>query len=170
MFRKIFWLLIIIFIAIQFFHPAKNQSKQVLATDIEKMYPTSAEAHTILAKACYDCHSNNTVYPWYNNIQPVAWWLNNHIEDGKWHVNFSDFGSSPVRWQYKKLESTIKEVKEGGMPLNSYTWIHKNAILTDQEKQTLLNWAQAIRDSIKANYPADSLKMHPDEERFKSDD
>ncbi len=164
-FKKILWLLVIVLIVIQFIRPEKNQSSQILPTDIAKVYTVPDDVHTILAKACYDCHSNNTVYPWYFNIQPVAWWMNNHIEDAKWSVNFSDFGSYPIRWQYKKLESTIKEVKQGDMPLDSYTWIHKNAILTADEKQKIQHWAQTIRDTIKAKYPADSLLLHKDETR-----
>lgn len=166
MLKRIFWILLFILIVIQFFRPEKNQSTQVLSSDVEKIYSTPSNVHSILEKACYDCHSNNTVYPWYFNIQPVAWWMNNHIEEGKHRINFSDFGSDPIRWQYKKMESAMKEIKEGGMPLDSYTWIHKNAILTSDEKQTLLNWAQNIRDTMKVKYPADSLKLHADEMRF----
>ncbi len=157
--KKIFVLLIIIFIGIQFFRPEKNQATQVLPTDISKVYGTPEDVQTILSKACNDCHSNHSVYPWYFNIQPVAWWMTNHINDGKNNINFSEFGSYRIAKQYKRMQDCINEVKHGDMPLNSYTWIHKNAILTDQEKQKIYDWCTAIRDSIKAKYPADSLKM-----------
>ncbi|OIR12004.1 hypothetical protein GALL_62550 [mine drainage metagenome] len=155
--KKILVALLVVLIVIQFIHPKKNQSTEILATDISKTYAVPKDVETILAKACNDCHSNNTIYPWYNNIQPVAWWLQDHVNEGKEHLNFSDFTSMKVARQYKRLDDCIKEVKEGGMPLDSYTWIHKNAILTDVEKQTLYNWCNAVRDSIKAKYPADSL-------------
>lgn len=160
--KKIALFIIVILIVIQFFHPAKNQSTDVLPTDIATMYGAiPADVNTILKKACNDCHSNYTEYPWYNNIQPVAWWLNNHVKDGKRHLNFSDFGSMRVARQYKRMNDCIEEVKEGGMPLDSYLWIHTNAKLTDEEKQKLYNWCNAVRDTIKARYPADSLVMPP---------
>jgi hypothetical protein len=158
-FKKILLALFLLLIAIQFIHPKKNESTEVLATDISKTYVVPADVQTILAKACNDCHSNNTKYPWYNNIQPVAWWLNDHVNDGKRHLNFSEFGSYRIARQYKKLDECIDEVKEGDMPLSSYTWIHKDAILTETEKQSLYTWFTAVRDSIKLKYPADSLVL-----------
>lgn len=150
--------ILVIFIVIQFFRPAKNQSTQILPTDISQVYGAiPADVNEILVKACNDCHSNNTKYPWYNNIQPVAWWLNNHIEEGKRHLNFSDFSSGHIARQYKRMKDCIKEVKEGDMPLDSYLWIHKDAELTDVEKQKLYDWFNAVQDTIKARYPADSL-------------
>ena len=157
--KKILWVLLAAFIIIQFFHPAKNQSTEILSTDISKNFPVPEDVKIILAKACNDCHSNNTVYPWYNNIQPVAWWLNNHVIDGKRHLNFSEFTSFRVARQYKRMNDCIETMKKNEMPLDSYTWIHKNAILTDAEKQTIYNWCNTVRDSIKAKYPADSLVM-----------
>ncbi|HNH22632.1 MAG TPA: heme-binding domain-containing protein, partial [Ferruginibacter sp.] len=107
--------------------------------------------------SCNDCHSNNTVYPWYAEVQPVAWWLNEHIEDGKKDLNFSEFASYRPRRQYKKLEEINELVKENEMPLNSYLWIHKDAKLSDQQKLTLANWVEATRDTLEARYPIDSL-------------
>ncbi|MDE3235303.1 MAG: heme-binding domain-containing protein [Bacteroidota bacterium] len=159
MLKKILLAVVLVLVVIQFIHPKKNQSTEIMATDISNHYPVPADVQTILAKACNDCHSNNTRYPWYNNIQPVAWFLDNHVKDGKRHLNFSEFASYRIARQYKRMDDCIEEVKEGEMPLESYTWIHKDAILNDREKQTLINWCQGIRDSIKAKYPADSLVM-----------
>ncbi len=157
--KKILIALLCVFIVIQFFRPKKNRSAEITANHIYSMYPASPEVKAVLDKACNDCHSNNTKYPWYAQVQPVTWWLNNHIKDGKRHLNFSEFGASRIARQYKKLEECNEQVKEAEMPLNSYTWIHKNAILTDKEKETLAYWVNAIRDSIKAKYPADSLVL-----------
>jgi hypothetical protein len=156
---RLLLVLVAIFIIIQFIRPAKNQSTTTLATDIKLHYPVSANVESILAKACYDCHSNNTRYPWYNNIQPVAWFLDDHVRSGKRHLNFSDFTSMRVAKQYKRMDDCKEQIKEGEMPLESYTLIHRDAILTDAEKDTLYNWFDAVRDSIKARYPADSLIM-----------
>lgn len=156
-FRKIFLGLVILFIALQFFRPKKNISTEVSVNKISTLYAVPVEVNTILKKACNDCHSDNTTYPWYNNFQPVAWWLNNHVNDGKRHLNFDEFTNMRVSRQYKRLNDCIEEVKDGGMPLQPYTWIHKSAILTDVEKQTFYDWCNTVRDSIKARYPADSL-------------
>jgi|KBSMisStandDraft_5_1062788.scaffolds.fasta_scaffold647880_2 cytochrome c551/c552 len=155
--RRILLIIIIILIAIQFIRPAKNQSNDVLTSDISHVYTVPQNVSVILKKACNDCHTNNTVYPWYAQIQPVGWWLNHHIEEGKDELNFNEFGAYAVPRQYHKLEEVVEQVKEGEMPIWSYTLIHTNAKLTDEEKQTLINWAQGIRNTMKAKYPADSL-------------
>jgi Haem-binding domain len=161
--KRLFYFLLIAFIIIQFFRPQKNTATgdMAYAKDISTIHHVPDTIKGILQKACNDCHSNNTAYPWYNNIQPVAWWLKNHIDDGKKHLNFSEFARYSLRRQYKKLEEVNNEVKDGGMPLSSYTLIHKNAILTDAEKQALASWTNTIRDSMKAVYPEDSLKLPP---------
>jgi len=155
--RRILLIIIIILIAIQFIRPAKNQSNDVLTSEISHVYTVPQNVSVILKKACNDCHTNNTVYPWYAQIQPVGWWLNHHIEEGKDELNFNEFGAYAVPRQYHKLEEVVEQVKEGEMPIWSYTLIHTNAKLTDEEKQTLINWAQGIRNTMKAKYPADSL-------------
>jgi hypothetical protein len=144
-------------IVIQFFRPKKNKQEGEAVNHISKAYAIPAAATTILEKACYDCHSNNTRYPWYANVQPVAWWLDEHVRDGKKELNFSEFAAYNQRRQYKKMEEVIDEVKEGKMPLNSYTWTHKDAKLTAEEKTTITNWAQSVMDTLKARYPIDSL-------------
>ncbi len=155
-FKKILVLLLIVFIVIQAFRPAKNVSGEN-SNSIAKNYPLPEEVKTILVKACNDCHSNQTAYPWYAEIQPVGWWLGNHIKDGKRHFNLDEFSGYRIGRQYKKLQECAEQVKKGEMPLDSYTWIHKKAILTDTEKQALYNWCSMLRDTIKARYAADSL-------------
>ena len=155
--KRTFQILLLAFIIIQFIRPAKNKAEGISQNDISKIYPVPENVQAILKTSCYDCHSNNTVYPWYAQIQPVAWWLNNHIQDGKKDLNFSEFASYRIRRQYKKLEEINELVKKDEMPLDSYLWLHKNAKLDDQQKLTLANWVTTIRDTIKANYPADSL-------------
>lgn len=155
--KRTFQILLLAFIIIQFIRPAKNKAGEISNNDISKLYPVPEDVQSILKTSCYDCHSNNTVYPWYAEIQPVAWWLNNHIEDGKKDLNFSEFASYRIRRQYKKLEEINDLVKKDEMPLDSYLWIHKNAKLSEQQKLTVANWVVAVRDTIKQNYPADSL-------------
>ena len=155
--KRTFQILLLVFVAIQFIRPAKNKSEGISSNDISKIYPVPENVQTILKTSCYDCHSNNTVYPWYANIQPVAWWLNDHIQEGKKELNFSEFASYRIGRQYRKLDDVNKEVKEDAMPLDNYLWLHKYAKLNDRQKLALANWVVSVRDSIKANYPADSL-------------
>ena len=155
--KRTFQILLLIFIIIQFIRPAKNKAEAISDNDISKIYPVPENVHTILKTSCYDCHSNNTVYPWYASIQPVAWWLNDHIQEGKRELNFSEFASYSIRRQYIKLEEVNKQVKEDEMPLEEYIWLHKTSKLNKEQKITLANWVISIRDTIKANYPPDSL-------------
>jgi hypothetical protein len=157
--KKILIILIGILVIIQFFRPTKNLGNAKSPNDISNVYAVPDNVNVILEKACNDCHSNNTVYPWYAEVQPVAWWLNNHIEEGKDELNFSEFASYAPARQYHKLEEVKKQIDEDEMPLGSYTLIHTNAKLTDAEKQILLSWTQGIRTEMKAKYPADSLVM-----------
>jgi hypothetical protein len=158
LYQKILLALLVVFLLMQAIRPTRNLSAST-ENDISVSYAVPDEVKTILAKACNDCHSNKTEYPWYANIQPAAFWLNDHVVDGKRHFNFNEFNKYRIAKQYKKLEECIEEVKEGEMPLESYTIIHKNAILTEAEKITLTNWCLTVRDSIKAKYPADSLVL-----------
>jgi hypothetical protein len=157
--KSIALLLLAALIIIQFFRLEKNLSSidGPEANDISKVYPVPQEVAFILKTSCYDCHSNNTHYPWYANFQPVAWWLADHIKEGKKEINFSEFASYRIGRQYKKLEEIKKQVEEGEMPLQSYTTIHGDAKLSAAQKEILAQWASTTRDSIKANYPADSL-------------
>ena len=157
MIKKILLILLFALIVIQFFHPEKNKSEGVQSNYIGNTYPIPPEVSKILEKACDDCHSNNTRYPWYSKIQPVDWWLDNHIREGKKQLNFDEYTNRPLRVQYHKMEEAIEQIKEGEMPLNSYTWVHKDARLTDEEKDVLISWAEGVQESMKANYPMDSL-------------
>jgi hypothetical protein len=143
------------FIIIQFFRPEKNANATVSANHIEQMYPVPENVKLVLAKACYDCHSNNTRYPWYDRIQPVAWWLDNHVQEGKAELNFSEFGTYTLQRQAKKLKKSAHEVEEGEMPLSSYTVIHTDARLTADEKQVLMAWAKDLSLKISGQLPAE---------------
>ncbi len=152
--------LLVTFIIIQFFRTEKNinTNNTAFANDITSVYQLPDMVQSILKTSCYDCHSNNTQYPWYSNIQPIAWWLNDHVVEGKKEINFSEFATYRIGRKYKKIQEIIEQVKEDEMPLASYTLIHRNAILSKDQKLSVINWATSIRDSIKAQYPEDSLK------------
>ncbi|RYG37997.1 MAG: cytochrome C [Chitinophagaceae bacterium] len=141
------WIAIVLLTAIvlvQFVpRPAKNESSEVGEAHISKVVEVSPEVSRILDVACMDCHSNNTKYPWYSRIQPVAWWLGDHIVEGKKELNFSEFGNYNAKRQQKKWKETAKQVRDKEMPLKSYTYTHPGARLSAEERELLISWAES---------------------------
>ena len=144
--KKIGLVLLFVFIAIQFIQPSRNKSGQVLPTDITKLFAIPDSVQVILKNACYDCHSNNTNYPWYVNIQPVGWLMARHIDQGKEVLNFSEFGKYSSRKQLSKLAGIANSIKDDIMPLSSYKMMHKSARLSINGKAIILNWVQQSKD------------------------
>ena len=145
------WVLIILlatFLVIQFIPTQRNESIEILASDISLTYNVQDNVLGLLKTSCYDCHSNMTNYPWYNNIQPLSWMLQRHIVYGKRELNFSEFGTYSLRNRESKLKSMASQIEAGGMPLRSYTLIHKEAIFNEIEKVLLLEWIDTLRDSL----------------------
>lgn len=137
--------------------PPKNVSTGVSARDISAKFTVPADVNSILKESCNDCHSNSTVYPWYSHIQPLAWWLDDHIHEGKKGLNFSEFASYSLRKQYHKMEEVEEMIEKGEMPLKSYSLIHTKSKLNEQQKATLINWSKSVRSQMEAAYPMDSL-------------
>ncbi|MFN8254197.1 MAG: heme-binding domain-containing protein [Bacteroidales bacterium] len=140
----------IIFISIQFIQPVRNKNGQVLNTDISRLLIVPDSVQTILKNACYDCHSNNTNYPWYSNIQPMGWLMAKHIKKGKAELNFSEFGSYTPRRQVSKLTGIANSIQDDIMPMWSYKLMHKNAQLTTSEKTVFIKWVEQLKDSVSA--------------------
>lgn len=157
MLKKILLVLLVALIAIQFFHPTRNTAEGAQVNFIGNKYPVPDDVKGILAKACYDCHSNNTRYPWYSKVQPFDWWITDHINEGKKEFNFDEYLSRSPRYQYNKIHEVAEQMEEHEMPLNSYLWIHKDAKLSEEEIKKVVNWTDRIRDSLEAHYPMDSL-------------
>jgi hypothetical protein len=145
-------------VLIQFLRPPRNIAETAPPHDISMVIPAPPDIHAMLRTSCYDCHSSTTRYPWYAEVQPVGWWLNSHIQEGKRQLNFSEFGSYRPRRQYRKLEEIAEMVGEGEMPLPSYTLVHRDAKLTHEQRDKLLAWVHAARDSMKTKFPPDSLE------------
>jgi hypothetical protein len=134
-------------VGVQFVRPAKNDSPPGPG-DLMAKYPPPPAVKQILETACYDCHSNRTRYPWYAQIQPLGWWLAKHINDGKDQLNFSEFTDYDEHRRAKKLQSLADEVNDHSMPLASYTWIHRDAKLSEAQIKTLADWAEALAEKI----------------------
>jgi hypothetical protein len=157
--KKILWGVLIALVLIQFFRPSRNAGEAYGPNDITKAVEVSADVKNILGKACNDCHSDHTEYPWYTNIQPVGWWMAHHVDEGMHELNFSQFNTYKLRRKLHKLEEVAEQVKEGEMPMDSYTWTHSDAKLTDAEKEILINWA------LKAKASIDTVRLIPGEKK-----
>ncbi|GAA4453871.1 heme-binding domain-containing protein [Rurimicrobium arvi] len=142
--KKLGWILLVVFIAIQFIRPAKNVSTAAPVNDIASVSLVPDDVNQILHKACYDCHSDNTHYPWYANIQPVYWWMDHHVDEGKDELNFSAWGTYKLKRKLRKYVEISEQVTEGEMPLESYTWMHADAKLSREEANLVINWANEM--------------------------
>ncbi|SDH70245.1 Haem-binding domain-containing protein [Chryseobacterium taeanense] len=140
--------IIILLIVIQFVDVEKNVEIAPSENAIEKHYPVPNHVQKLLKTSCYDCHSNTTVYPVYNNIQPVKWWLAVHVNSGKRHLNFDEFNTYSKEKKLKKLDEIAETVRSGEMPLTSYTFIHHNAKLSDAEKSEIEKWVAEMEKHI----------------------
>ncbi len=147
-FKIIAWGLLFAFVAIQFFSTERNQSSVVPKTDFLLVNNPPQNIRTILQESCYDCHSNNTDYPWYSNVQPAAWFLEDHVKNAKGELNFNLWSELSDRRKSSKLKSIINQVKDDEMPLYSYTLIHKNAILSDLDKKALDNYMNSLLEIL----------------------
>ncbi len=147
-FKIVLLILLIVFVGIQFIPTEHNQSDNIPKTDFMIVNKLPKNIAIMLQTSCYDCHSNNTVYPWYSGIQPGSWFMADHINEGKKELNFNEFGTYSNRRQSSKFSEMIKEIKSDDMPLTSYTIIHRNAILTNENKALLIHWITKTKDSL----------------------
>ncbi len=143
--NKILLGLLILFVLIQFFRPDKNVSAAKQPYDIFNYYPASDTVKALVQAACYDCHSNNTEYPWYSNVQPLYWWMDLHVKEGKRKFNFSTYGDYGMRRATHKMDESIELMEEGEMPLKSYTWIHTGSRLNAEQQALIIAWFREVR-------------------------
>ena len=133
------------FVIAQFFGPEKNVGSMASVDFFLNETNPPEHVKLILKESCFDCHSNITRYPWYNNITPVNYWLAGHIKDGKKHFNVSKWEGNSVKRKDHKFEELIEMVEDKMMPLNSYTWTHTEAKLTDAQVKAVVDWAKLVR-------------------------
>lgn len=147
-------LIVTAFIVIQFFRIDKSAPAIVPGETLEAAVSVPPDISLILGRSCADCHSYSTIYPWYVNIQPVAWFMKNHIDDGRRHLNLSIFNTYAPKKKAKKLEEICEQVQSKEMPLPSYLWIHYDAALQESEIKALCDWADQERARIPVDQPA----------------
>lgn len=158
--KKILVILFVAFIIIQFFPIDKNNPAAIPQMDFLTIKNTPESTAVLIRNGCYDCHSNESKYPWYSNVQPVAWFLESHIKDARKHLNFSTFATYEPKRQAHKLAEAIGEVEDGGMPLDSYVLIHHEAKFTEAQKQEVLKYFKLVEGDIRRehNLPPEEKK------------
>lgn len=145
MIKKAITTFLILFIIAQFFNPQKNEYTSIPDTDFIATEKTPEQFAAILKESCYDCHSNNTKYPWYDRITPVNFWVNGHIKHAKGHLNFSEWSTYSSKKKVHKLEGFIEMIEENKMPLASYSLMHPEAKLTKTETKALIDWIAFLK-------------------------
>ncbi|MEB8344499.1 heme-binding domain-containing protein [Flavobacteriaceae bacterium KMM 6898] len=141
--------LLVGFVGIQFIPTSRNQSAIVPKTDFMVVNDVPNQVESIIKTSCYDCHSNNTEYPWYNKMQPVAWFLEDHVQHGKEELNFNEWADLSSRRKNSKLKSILSQIEDGEMPLWSYTLVHREAKLSEDEKKIVLEWVSKLKEGLK---------------------
>ncbi len=145
MIRKIVIFLAIVFIAIQFVPVDWNTTDEVTANDFIVATNAPVNISNLLKTSCYDCHSNNTVYPWYDKIAPVSWWINGHVDHGKGELNLSEWETFSEKKKRHKLKEIVEEVEKRKMPLDSYLIMHGDAELSEEQIENLKKWIETIK-------------------------
>lgn len=135
--------LLVLFLGAQFVRPAKTNPVSDETRAIQSHVEMNQEVSAILSRACYDCHSNKTEWPWYSKVAPMSWFVISHVNDGRRHLNFSEWETYDRSEAVKNMQEIDEEVGIKSMPLSSYTLLHPEARLTDQERMLISDWARA---------------------------
>jgi hypothetical protein len=147
------WIIIIIsfiflFIVIQFFPPAKNDNLVNAQNDIVFKFDIPTAVKKKIVDACYDCHSDKTVYPFYNNVAPVSWIMARDVRKGKAQVNFSEWANYDRKTQIKLLTKICDEVTAHEMPLKGYVFMHSKAVISPKELEDICNWTEKASEQV----------------------
>ena len=149
--KKIGLGILAVLLLIQVIRREKNQSTESFAaTDYISQEQPPAAVSKILKDACYDCHSNHSAYPWYSEVAPVSWWITSHINGGKQHLNFHEYGNYSAKKAAHKLEECHEMIEKKSMPLKSYTWLHPEAKLTEEQRVMLVDYFKAAEAKVRA--------------------
>ncbi len=142
--KKTLLLILVILVAIQFIRPEKNTSK-INKNSISTTMQIPEEVKQIIKTSCTNCHSNHTKYPWYNEIAPVSWFLASHVNNGKKHLNFSEWNTYNKNQKNHIIKDLQEVLKNQKMPLKSYLILHKDAKMTPKQYKTVLEWAKTLK-------------------------
>lgn len=120
-------------IVMQFFRPERTNPASNPGASFEAVVKPPQEVASSLKRACHDCHSNQTAWPWYSDIAPASWLIVSDVNEGRAHLNFSEWTKARAEGEMPELEDLCSEVREGKMPLPAYTVLHPQAKLSSQE-------------------------------------
>jgi hypothetical protein len=146
--KWIFGALVVAFVLLQLTNPARTNPPVVSDLMATNAPPPSVAA--LLHAACYDCHSYETKWPWYSRIAPASWLVASDVNEGRHHLNLSDWPATRPDWQVRRLENMSEEIESGEMPPKKYTLIHADARFTDSQRKTLTDWLDAQAEQLKA--------------------
>ena len=146
--RYILYAIIAIFFLIQFIPSDLPANDEDVSNDLIHVENPPNEVAVILKKACYDCHSNQTRYPWYSYVAPISWLVSSDTKVGRGELNLSDWAELSKRKKIKTLTDISEEVEKRNMPLKVYTVIHRDAILSDEEIKTISDWTKNVSNQI----------------------
>jgi hypothetical protein len=147
--RKYSYLLFLLFIVVlQFIKPNTENPPEDSSKFIKLHVQIPDDVYSRLEKACFDCHSNRTVWPWYSKISPVVYLINHDVTGGRKHLNFSEWGNYDKKRMIKKLEEIESEVSESDMPPAIYPPMHSGAKLSDSDRKLITDWAISSKNIL----------------------
>jgi len=149
--KKYYWILLVVLVAIQFVRIDKSNPEIIATNDLITMTQAPADIANILKVACYDCHSNETTYPWYTNVAPISWWIKKHIDAGRNKVNYSEWGSYAAHQRKTKLEESYEITERGDMPIIFYKAVHTDAWISQEQRSALVEWLKMEADKVTMN-------------------
>jgi hypothetical protein len=138
-------------VAVQFYRPARTNPPVDPARNVVSAASIPADVSAILTRSCFDCHSNETRWPWYSAVVPMAWGVANHVTEGRAQMNFSEWGAYAPRKRVAMLEKMCDEVREGKMPLPQYLLLHSDARLTEADWKAVCDWSMDEADRLAAS-------------------
>ncbi len=160
--KYVFLGIVVIAIVIQFIRPDMSLPPVNPTHTIQAVMNLPPSIDSTIHRACYDCHSNESRWPWYSQISPVSWWLKSDVTDGRNALNFSEFATMTKKKQAKRLGDASDEVKKGDMPLKLYLPMHPAAHLTDADRQAFIAWATSEKALIESTMtPAERAQKTP---------
>jgi hypothetical protein len=144
-------IILLAFLVAQFIRPDRTNPDSDPAVMIGRQLNVPPAVRTILERSCYDCHSNQTRWPWYSNVAPASWIVTDDVKEGREHLNFSEWGTYTRKRQIARLDMIVSQVDKDEMPMKKYLVLHKNAALSEADKDLLCTWAEQASDSLRVS-------------------
>jgi hypothetical protein len=149
-FRGLLFLGVVALLLIQLLPSGRSNPPVVPAQTIERTLTVPADVKTILDRSCHNCHSNDTVWPWYAHVAPISWLMVGDVNAAREDMNLSEWGEAIADAQRDTLLEVCRQVKKGAMPLSSYRLLHREAALSAADVTTLCAWSEQARKDLKA--------------------